>query len=112
MNKKTIYTGAAVFLALALAACDMAGLDPQRGSGGKAAVQVIIGFRGPQSRTVAPEVELATTDWQLLGGKSGAGETLLAEFSSAGGRRVTLISGLGVLPFQAIKTASLFSAGA
>jgi uncharacterized repeat protein (TIGR02543 family) len=81
MNIKTIYTSAIVFLALLFAACDMADSGDRRGSGEKAAVQVIPVASSVQSRTVAPSVELEETDWRLSGGTSGDTETLLAKFS-------------------------------
>jgi uncharacterized repeat protein (TIGR02543 family) len=86
MNIKTIYTSAVFFLALLFTTCDIAGLKDGPGSREKAAVQVIIGSSGLQSRTVTPDVDLEEANWQLLGRKSGVTEfSLLAELSNGNG---------------------------
>jgi uncharacterized repeat protein (TIGR02543 family) len=84
MNGKRIYAGAATVLMLLLSACKMPGSGAGTGFGadGKAAVRIGIAASGIQARTIVPAVALGdVTGWELWGGPSSEGETLLAEFS-------------------------------
>ncbi|MDR1324534.1 MAG: InlB B-repeat-containing protein [Treponema sp.] len=98
MNKKTLRMSAilslfslVLSLLMLFIACDMTAPEPEQASAheGKAAVRVVI--ETAAGRTVSPTAALEDTSaWELWGGKQGAGETLLKEFSSDQGFTVYL----------------------
>jgi hypothetical protein len=112
MNRKRIYTGTVVFLALVFTACQMAGPETGEVSGGKAAVHVRITTSGIQGRTVLPEGELAqVTGWELLGGKGTDAESLITNFPDAGGGTIYLDPGAWNFTLKGYRDKDLILAG-
>jgi hypothetical protein len=102
MNK--IYVSTFVFLLALFTACDMT--DPEsKASGEKAIVHISIDNR-TQERTVRPSLQ----DWKLWGAVQGEDETLLAEFSSAGGT-MTLETGVWNFTLKGYKGTALILTG-
>ena len=113
MNRKQLYSGAAVLLLL-VTACTITGPEagPVPGPEGKAAVSVSIAAAGIQGRTILPGAVLTdVTAWELWGGPSGDTETLLEDFSTAGAT-VYLEAGLWDFTLKGYKSTDLILEGA